>query len=158
MENMKAESIATYYEADHNRLDELFKQFQKLKRVDFAKAKPFFRDFKIGLQRHIVWEEDILFPLFEKKTGMGLGGPTDVMRMEHRQIKKHLEDIHDKVRVKNPDSDIDEQLLGDVLRQHNLKEEKILYLAIDKNLSDAERVEIFAAMKKIPEERYHRCC
>lgn len=153
-----AQGITTYFEADHDRLDGLFKKFQELKRKDFATAKPFFRDFKIGLQRHIVWEEDILFPLFERKTGIGLGGPTDVMRMEHRQIKKHLEDIHDKVREKNPGSDSDEQLLLEVLAQHNLKEEKILYPAIDQNLTDAERADVFEAMEKIPEERYHRCC
>ena len=27
------------------------------------------KEFKIGLQRHIVWEESVLFPRFEHKTG-----------------------------------------------------------------------------------------
>ena len=64
------------YEQDHDRLDELFKTFQQLKRSDFPKAKEAFKEFKFGLQRHIVWEEDLLFPLWEKKTGMSEGGPT----------------------------------------------------------------------------------
>ena len=73
-------TIREFYEQDHDRLDELFKTFQQLKRSDFAKAKEAFKEFKFGLQRHIVWEEDLLFPLWEEKTGMSEGGPTFVMR------------------------------------------------------------------------------
>src|SRR5574341_1194166 len=79
---------------DHDRLDDIFKNFRTVKNEDLKKAKPLFHDFKIGLQKHIVWEEEILFPIFEKKTGMYETGPTAVMRMEHRQIKDFLEKIH----------------------------------------------------------------
>ena len=152
-----AEAIREYFARDHDRLDDLFKQFQALKRSDYPKAKGFFKAFKIGLQRHIVWEEDILFPLFEGKTGL-TGGPTDIMRMEHRQIKKHLEEIHDKVRIQYPESDEAEQALLYVLSLHNNKEEKVLYPAIDQHMTDQDRADVFAAMEKVPEERYHRCC
>ncbi len=60
-------TISQFFEQDHDRLDELFKTFQQLKRSDFAKAKEAFKEFKFGLQRHIVWEEDQLFPLWEEK-------------------------------------------------------------------------------------------
>ena len=63
-------TISEFFEQDHDRLDEFFKTFQQLKRSDFAKAKEAFKGFKLGLQRHIVWEEDLLFPLWEEKTGM----------------------------------------------------------------------------------------
>jgi regulator of cell morphogenesis and NO signaling len=98
-------SISTFYELDHDRLDELFKTFQQFKRSDFAKAKEAFTEFKFGLQRHIVWEEDLLFPLWEEKTGMSDSGPTFVMRAEHRQIGQQLEALHDKVAEQNPDCD-----------------------------------------------------
>lgn len=42
-------TISTFYEQDHDRLDELFKTFQKFKRSDFAKAKEAFKEFKFGL-------------------------------------------------------------------------------------------------------------
>jgi regulator of cell morphogenesis and NO signaling len=42
-----------------------------------------FEEFKAGLEQHIVWEEEILFPSFEQKFGLP-GGPTEVMRWEHR--------------------------------------------------------------------------
>ena len=151
-------TICEFYEQDHDRLDELFKTFQKMKRSDFAKAKEAFKAFKFGLQRHIVWEEDLLFPLWEKETGMSEGGATSVMRAEHRQIGQHLEAIHDKVAEQNPDSDQEEQALVDLLGSHNLKEERVLYPAIDQLTSAEERETVFLNMNDIPEERYKLCC
>jgi len=151
-------TISEFYEQDHDRLDELFKTFQQLKRSDFAKAKEAFKDFKFGLQRHIVWEEDLLFPLWEEKTGMSEGGPTFVMRSEHRQIGQQLEVIHDKVAEQNPDSDQEEQVLLNLLGSHNMKEERVLYPSIDQVTSEEEREAVFRNMNNIPEEKYKLCC
>ncbi|MBU6482165.1 MAG: hemerythrin domain-containing protein [Nitrospirae bacterium] len=151
-------TISGFYEQDHDRLDELFKTFQNLKRSDFGKAKEAFKEFKFGLQRHIVWEEDLLFPLWEEKTGMSESGPTFVMRNEHRQIGQLLEAIHRKVADQNPDSDQEEQALLNLLGSHNMKEERVLYPSIDQVTSGAERETVFRSMKNIPEERYKLCC
>ena len=151
-------TITAFFEQDHDRLDELFKTFQQLKRSDFAKAKESFQGFKFGLQRHIVWEEDLLFALWEKKTGMSDSGPTPAMRNEHRQIGKQLEAIHQKVMDRNPDSDQEEQALLDLLGSHNRKEERALYPAIDQVTSAEERETVFQEMKNIPEDRYKLCC
>ena len=152
------ETISAFYEQDHDRLDELLKTFQKLKRADFAKAKEAFKEFKFGLQRHIVWEEDVLFPLWEEKTGMSEGGPTSVMRAEHRQIGRQLEAIHAKLAEQNPDSDQEEQALLDILGSHNRKEERALYPAIDQVAGPEDRETVFQNMENIPEERYKLCC
>jgi len=152
------QTVSAFFEQDHDRLDELFKTFQQLKRSDFSKAKEAFKDFKFGLQRHIVWEEDVLFPLWEKKTGMSESGPTPVMRNEHRQIGQQLEAIHDKVSEQNPDSDKEEQALLDLLGSHNRKEELRLYPAIDQVAGTEGQEAIFQSMKNIPEERYNLCC
>jgi len=156
---MSAEkTISAFYEEDHDRLEELFKTFQQLKLSNFTKAKEAFKEFKVGLQRHIVWEEDLLFPLWEEKTGMSEGGPTFVMRNEHRQIGQQLEAIHDKVAEENPDSDQEEQALLNILGSHNMKEERVLYPAIDQVTTQEERETIFRNMKNIPEHRYKLCC
>ena len=151
-------TITEFFEQDHDRLDELFKTFQQSKRSDFPKAKEAFTEFKFGLQRHIVWEEDLLFPIWEQKTGMSDSGPTPVMRNEHREIGRQLEAIHQKVVDQNPDSDQEEQALLDLLGSHNRKEERALYPAIDKVTSPEERETVFGSMKSIPEERYKLCC
>jgi iron-sulfur cluster repair protein YtfE (RIC family) len=151
-------TISAFFGQDHDRLDELLKAFQQLKRLDFAKAKEAFKEFKFGLQRHIVWEEDLLFPIWEEKTGMAEGGPTFVMRNEHRQIGRQLEAIHDKVAEQNPESDQEEQALLDLLGSHNMKEERVLYPALDQVTSAEERETVFRNMKNIPEDRYKVCC
>ena len=151
-------TISKFFEKDHDRLDELFKTFQQLKRSDFPKAKEAFKAFKSGLQRHIVWEEDLLFPLWENKTGMSDSGPTPVMRNEHRQIGQLLEAIHGKVAAQNPDSDKEEQALLDILGSHNRKEERALYPAIDQVAGLEDRDTVFQNMENIPEERYKLCC
>ena len=151
-------TISKFFEKDHDRLDELLKTFQQLKRSDFPKAKEAFKAFKSGLQRHIVWEEDLLFRLWETKTGMSDSGPTPVMRNEHRQIGQLLEAIHGKVAAQNPDSDQEEQALLDILGSHNRKEERALYPAIDQVAGAEERETVFQNMENIPEERYKLCC
>jgi len=151
-------TITEFFEQDHDRLDELFKTFQKLKQSDFSKGKEAFKEFKFGLQRHIVWEEDLLFSLWEKKTGMSDSGPTPAMRNEHRQIGEQLEAIHRKVANQNVDSDQEEEGLLSLLSSHNRKEERALYPAIDQVTSAEERETVFLNMNNIPEERYKLCC
>lgn len=152
------ESVQTSFAADHDRLDDLFVQFQTSKRTDYGRAREFFKDFKFGLQRHIVWEESILFPLFENKTGMYHTGPTEVMRQEHRRIGDLLEAIHKKVQQGDPNSDAEERALLEALSAHNQKEEAVLYPTIDRLTTDAERGQAFVAMEKVREQAYKTCC
>ncbi len=150
-------TITEFFEQDHDRLDALFQSFQTLKRHDFAKAREVFKEFKFGLQRHIVWEEDLLFPLWEEKSGMSEGGPTFVMRAEHRQIGEQLEAIHLKVADENPESDQEERVLLGLLDSHNMKEERVLYPSIDHLTTPEECQGLFQKMNQIPEERYRVC-
>lgn len=151
--------ITAYFEADHDRLDSLFRHFQLHKRSDMEKAKSYFRVFLQGLKRHIVWEEEVLFPFFEGKSGMPQGtGPTAVMRSEHRQIEQTLEAIHEKVHRKDPGSDPEEKVLLEVLGAHNMKEENILYPAIDQAASPQDAADIFRAMENVPQESFAGCC
>ena len=76
---MSERTISSMFDEDHDRLDALFKSFQTLKRTDFPRAKRAFLEFKTGMQRHVAWEEDVMFPLWEKKSGQTGGGPTIVV-------------------------------------------------------------------------------
>src|SRR5574341_1347162 len=97
--------IAAFMGRDHDRLDELYKGFRSEKTGNPAKAKDLFSEFKQGLQRHIIWEEEFLFPRFESRTGPSDGGPVPVMRWEHRRIKGLLDRIHDEVATGRTDTD-----------------------------------------------------
>lgn len=155
---MEKNLIMQYFQADHNRLDVALETFRDFKHESFSEAKRYFKIFNNGLKRHIVWEEDILFPLFEKKSGMSENGPTSVMREEHRRIGQLLERIHEKVRRADPSTDDDEEMLLEVLEAHNLKEEEVLYPAIDQITTQKEIADVFLAIETIPAERYETCC
>ena len=60
--------------ADHAKLDRTFAEFQRQQGHDTVQAKLLFDQFMAGLQGHIIWEEELLFPIFEKRTGMTVGG------------------------------------------------------------------------------------
>jgi regulator of cell morphogenesis and NO signaling len=155
---MNEREVTSELEHDHDRLDQLLDTYRRLKRSDFAAAKQAFKGFKMRLQRHVHWEEDVLFPLFEAKTGMHDRGPTLVMRAEHREIGRRLNALHDKVRAGDVDSEREEDALFETLFAHNQKEENVLYPALDRFLSAEEKAAAFKRMDEMPEEAYRTCC
>ena len=145
---MATTTIAEFMGQDHDRLDELFTRFQAFKNQDSQKARLLFQEFTTGLHRHIRWEEEILFPVFEAQAEMVRDhGPTGVMRNEHRQIKDFLEQIQAKVAEGDSTTEEAEEGLLRVLTAHNVKEEKILYPWIDNCVSDEERASLLARME-----------
>ena len=144
-------TIFEFMSMDHDRLDNIFEAFKNLKKSDISGARRSFLEFKAGLQAHIAWEEDILFPIFERETGMRDTGPTAVMRMEHSQIKNLLEEIGQQVLAGDlEESDEAETNLLEVLGSHNQKEESILYPAIDNLTSEQEKEQAIAKMTAMP--------
>jgi iron-sulfur cluster repair protein YtfE (RIC family) len=141
--------ITTFYEADHDRLDGLFKDFQRHKRTNPQAAQECLEEFSDGLRRHIAWEEEILFPIFEHRNGLHSGGPTNVMRREHVDILKHLDAVREKLAAGDAESGYDEQMMLNILAMHNLKEEQVLYPWIDRLLTNAERTRVFERMKEL---------
>lgn len=91
---MGAPSINESLTEDHDRLDGLLESFQERRAKDFGKAKDFLTQFTLGLHRHLRWEESILFPLFEQKTGQS--GLTNTLRGEHEEIREWLAALGNK--------------------------------------------------------------
>jgi regulator of cell morphogenesis and NO signaling len=156
IQRLAGDGITAYFGKDHDRLSVLFEKFQSLKRTDFQRAKYYFTEFKSGLNRHILWEEEILFPLFEQKMGIGNAGPTFEIKKEHKQIYKILEDINEKVEKLNPDTDKEEENFIKILFFHKIKEENVLYMPLDDCTSSDEKDQVFMMMSILSEERYER--
>lgn len=137
-------SVTDYFQTDHRRLDAIYERFEDAAAgSDWDKALTDFREFSLGLKRHIKAEEEILFPLFEEKTGMIDAGPTFVMKMEHKEIKELLERIENNTASRNA-AEVTEAgtMLMNILADHNMKEEHILYPESDSFISDNERAEV----------------
>ena len=155
---MPEAKILRHFANDHDQLMVFFRIFQENKNRDFPRAKEFFKKFKICLQRHIVWEEEILFPLFEKKTGAIHAGPTVEMREEHRLIEEKLEILHKRIQKNDSNSDTQEQALLHILHEHNEREKLSFYPALNRIISEADKINIFFRMNKMPEEKFKISC
>lgn len=87
-----------------------------------------------AMERHIDIEEDLLFPAFEKATGM-TRGPTQVMRSEHEELRKLFAQMRTAIESKDcAQYQAVAQALLDLLRLHNSKEEGMLYPMLDQVL------------------------
>ena len=141
-------AILNFFEADHSRLDDLFNRFLYHKRDDPALARKYYDEFSGGLRRHIVWEDEILFPIFEKKSSIPSVGPTATIRSEHREILKILQSIGDRLHCNDFKDNSEEKLLAAILGAHNRREENIMYSAIDRSLTVDEKRQVFDAIEK----------
>ena len=150
--------LIDYMSDDHKRLDGIFKVFRQMKTQDAKKAMELLHAFKAGLKRHILWEEEILFPLVEGRIGAMNGEATSAMREEHRDIQNLLEVLHDKMVHNDSATDGPERVLVDALTAHGEKEKNGLYPMIDDSIDERRRVEIYKGMKDLSPERYNRCC
>jgi len=140
-------TILEFMSVDHDRLDNKIRMYSTEKLVNVERAESIFLFFKSELERHIIWEEDILFPVFERKTGIKDAGPTLIMRMEHIQIKNHLQEIKRKLHAKKIQDPCEEEVaLFKVLESHNQKEENILYPGIDNLTSEQEKEQMIKQM------------
>jgi hemerythrin-like domain-containing protein len=118
---------------DHDRLDAIEAEaFHALEAGDLTTAFDLYARFAAGLRRHIGFEEEILFPEFEAASGMpSNAGPTAVMRAEHREIETLLEAIASGIGDAAGDVAALRARFHDVIGDHNVKEEQVLYPTTD---------------------------
>ena len=143
------ESVTSYLAWDHDRLDEGLRSVSSaVGKGRFAEAAAGYEEFEHGLLRHLRIEEELIFPVFEARSGM-LNGPTDVMRDEHRQVRMAL------ALMRRGLLQADATAYGDGLRffesvlpDHNAKEEHILYPTLDRLLRPAERAALVSRLQR----------
>lgn len=129
-------SIRSFMTDDHRRCDDLFADAeQAVGKHELAAAEAAMVHFRNAMLAHFDTEEKTLFPSFEAKTGMSMG-PTQVMRMEHVQLRTLLNDAVDALKARNSDDYLGiAETLVIMMQQHNLKEENILYPMCDQHLA-----------------------
>jgi iron-sulfur cluster repair protein YtfE (RIC family) len=146
--SMSDPTVNQYYTEDHEHLHADLHRFQSLKAGETGKAVEEFQRFKAGLERHILWEERILFRWYDQQLGHLRNCLTASLRRDHGQILVYLDEISRKLAQGNFATDDEEGRLETALRLHNHKEEEALYPAMDQILNDEQRAAVFVAMKK----------
>jgi uncharacterized protein (DUF2249 family)/hemerythrin-like domain-containing protein len=114
---------------------------------DMAEARRHFLLFERRLNRHIHFEEEILFPVFESRIG-SQDGPTRAMRSEHREIRMMLERAARS--LYGPAEEASEACgsLHAVLEQHDFREEAAFYEVFDRLLEATESAELVARIQE----------
>lgn len=140
-------SIRSFMTDDHRHCDDLFVEAeQAIGKNNLEAARAAFEHFHTAILAHFDTEEKTLFPTFEAKTGMTMG-PTQVMRMEHVQMRLLMDDAVNALNAGNIDDYLGQaETLLIMMQQHNMKEENMLYPMCDQHLS-AELPEILQRLE-----------
>ncbi|MBI2276100.1 MAG: hemerythrin domain-containing protein [Dechloromonas sp.] len=128
-------TIRSFMTNDHRHCDDLFAEAeQAMAKNNLDAARAAFGHFRTAILAHFDCEEKTLFPTFEAKTGMSMG-PTQVMRLEHAQMRSLLDDAADALNAGQADDYLGQaDTLLIMMQQHNMKEESILYPMCDQHL------------------------
>jgi hemerythrin-like domain-containing protein len=128
-------TILEFLGSDHRACDDLFATAEAAAaQKNWDDARSLFGQFQAAMAHHLAMEEEVLFPAFESRTGMS-SGPTQVMRMEHAQMRDLMQEMAKAVAAGNQDSYLGlSETLNMLMQQHNLKEENMLYPMSDRVL------------------------
>ena len=121
-------TIPDFMTVKHRECDDIFIQAESaVAKKDWPLAAQKLQAFETLLLSHLAVEEDILFPKFEEATGM-TSGPTQVMRMEHEQMRSLLSDLRSALSKQDKETflGLSETFIV-LIQQHNMKEEMMLY-------------------------------
>jgi len=137
---------------DHERLAQLeVSAFVARAAGDRETARKWYEAFSSGLRRHIAVEEQLLFPLFEKRAGLFPDAdPTEVMRGEHREIERLLVEILRTIGDPAKLPDQARAAFHEILEEHHRKEEGMLYPALDEVLTTDEGDALVSKIQEFP--------
>ena len=128
-------SIREFMELHHKRCDSEFAAAEdSVQRRDWQAAEADFAALSGEVEAHFRAEESVLFPAYESRVGT-IGGPTEVMRIEHAQMRGLLQQMRTGIAAHDVAAfGGSAETLLILLQQHNMKEENILYPMCDQAL------------------------
>ena len=129
------ELFSTAMTDDHRRCDRLLALVEgAAEGDDWVAVGREAEQFRDAMERHFRFEEEVLFPALDGRLPMA-AGPTGVMRMEHAQMRRMLEELATAVTACSARDCLGIlETLHLVTQQHNAKEEGILYPMADRAL------------------------
>jgi hemerythrin-like domain-containing protein len=142
-------TILEFLGGDHHACDELFASAEEsVSQKNWGGARALFDQFHASMLHHLTMEENVLFPAFEARTS-STGGPTQVMRMEHEQMRGLMQDMADAMAKTDYEGYLGlSETLNMLMQQHNMKEENVLYPMTDQVLA-GERDNLIRSMEAV---------
>ena len=132
-------TVGEFMAADHEGCDEMFVDVgSAVTTGNWNLARERWDRFEAAMRRHFEIEEEILFPEIERSTGMP-EGPTEVMRMDHRQMRSLFQPLVDAITTKDSPGYLGlSETMMVMIQQHNMKEEQVLYPLAEDVLPDPD--------------------
>lgn len=126
-------TICLYMEREHQSCDEQYMLAESyVVQDDWDRAAREFSQFHMLFELHLRREEQVLFPHLDRASGQA-AGPTSVMRAEHGHMRAVVDQMSAAVTAHASDDFFDHaDTLRMLMRQHNLKEEGVLYPMADR--------------------------
>lgn len=154
------DSMGSFLVDDHARCDRLLRLAIEAAGIgQWASARIIIGDFAASLERHLLLEERIVFPAFERKFSHAVL-PTVALRSEHLRIRAVVQRLRDSASQHDHEGFIthaDALLL--VMHQHSEIEERMLYPMIERALGRAAS-DLVLSMKRFgcdQDEDEHDC-
>jgi hemerythrin-like domain-containing protein len=144
-----SDTIAAYFTAEHHRLNALLDEVADgVADGRFAAARGAWETFHAGLVRHLRIEEELVFPVFEVRSGMS-DGPTVALRIEHGQIRRIVALLG--AALEREDAPAFRDALGFLdafVMDHESKEEHVLFPTTDQLLTPAESARFLDRLRR----------
>lgn len=155
-------TVSHFFSRDHSEIDVLLHHLKRDLDSSAERGVPSrealrasFREFDARLERHIRWEEEILFPAVERQVPDLTEGPGRVMRAEHEEIRALKSNVEERFLAEDaPGSGMHEAaraldaLMG-ILVEHNGKEEQVYYPMSDEIFSPREAGRLLSEVRSL---------
>jgi len=126
------DELTAFFTRDHRLIDAALERFD-------------LEAFEALLRRHIGWEEDFLFPAFERKLEEARARCAS-MRIQHEELKAHVAALRASLPEGGPRRANAEAVLLEALADHNHAEELFIYPWMDAVLGLDERRALLASL------------
>ena len=137
-------SITEHFVGDHKEHAELIQKYKDSYKTKDPRCIDNFNDLRNALLKHFNEEED-MYSIYEDRSET-LVRLIKVIRDQHREMEKILEDAYDDEDADFGDEDF--KHFFDILEKHTEIEEKELYPEFDRVLSAGEREEIIVNLQR----------
>lgn len=129
--------------SDHAKLDQLWAEFMA-ETHSAQNAARLFQQFSDHIVKHMDLEDNVLFPLFDKHTGLEGGiGPTALVRRDHANILKLMETVKKTAATKDINKiQYASNHLQRALNAHRERENQMQYPVLDNVVNDGKWFEI----------------
>lgn len=125
-------TLGEFYQRDHARLNSLWAGFLFLRSEGADAARDAFAAFRQGLERHMSWEDDLLFEELARRIDERGKLLTDLLTWEHQGLRRWLGRLAPSPSTIGLESDLQFTAFAGTLAGHNRREERVIYPLVDR--------------------------